>query len=331
MGLRNILRTKVFRWSISVTVTAGVLFLLSLQVSLSSLAAVFGNLSWSWFAGGVFIFFLSTILRAWRLKYLGMRQVSLRTLMNISFFHYFLSGLLPWRSGEFSFLYFSKKDGKVPFPVAVSALIISRLFDFLSVIIWVIVGIVFVFPEKIVNFDPLVVSVGALLLAFTMVFLSLLFGREFIQRVVFSISQTLGLQRFELSRKIAERWHKFSSEVELVKNHKTLSLVFALTLPAWFLIGLVTLFFMRGLGFSAGLWQMVFITSFPPIATLLPLGAFGNFGTIEAGWSLGLITIGFPSGSALTLSVALHLLTILMQLIGVLYALALRAWKNNGF
>jgi uncharacterized membrane protein YbhN (UPF0104 family) len=54
-------------------------------------------------------------------------------------------------------------------------------------------------------------------------------------------------------------------------------------------------------------WGTVFASTLTIVATLLPIGTLGNFGTQEVAWTLGLTLLGVDRDSAITSGFSTHL------------------------
>ena len=65
-----------------------------------------------------------------------------------------------------------------------------------------------------------------------------------------------------------------------------------------------------GLGLTPAYLDTVVSVTFSVLASVLPINSFGNFGTQEAGWSAGLILLGYTRESAIASGFATHLITL---------------------
>jgi len=305
---------KIFKLIVSAGITALLVYLVVIQFPTISFRDFFNNINLVWLLPVIGLYLVSTILRAYRYQLLGLRSVGLFRLVNVGFIHFFLSGILPFRSGEFSFVYLINKDGKTHISKNISALMLARIMDFFAVVISLIVSLVVVFPEKIKELDSIVVSAFAVLFFLFLVVIILLFATEKIGSVIKFFTRLL-IRKQELSEKILQRWRELSDSLLVLKDWKVFGKTLLVSMVSWALLYGITAMFLNSLGYFIDYWPAVFITSFPPIASLIPIGTIGNFGTVEAGWVFGLSALGFGLDLAVALSVALHILTILMQII----------------
>jgi uncharacterized membrane protein YbhN (UPF0104 family) len=117
-----------------------------------------------------------------------------------------------------------------------------------------------------------------------------------------------------------EKWQELGAALDILKNKIILFKVLFYSLAGWCLLYLLTILFLKAIGIRMGFWPAVFVTAFPPIASLIPLGTFGNFGTVEAGWAFGFTVVGFSVETAIALSLAMHIFTLLMQAVMVVPA-----------
>jgi len=322
--VKKFFKSKFFRWFFSVAITVFLAWIFSTQVSFDDLKDVFSKFRWPFSVLALGVYFISSLIRTRRFQVLGIAKISFSQLLNISFIFYFLTGLLPFRSGELSFIYLINRDRAASIPVNISALLLARIFDFVAVIVWLLISMIIIFPGKFLAFDPLVMSaVGVLFLG--LIFLSIiLFARGFVTRIIIFLFRLLRARQHHLEKKILETWQELGGALDVLKKRGVLGTVFAYSMLGWLFLYGVTIFFMMSFGESITFWQAIFITSFPPLASLVPLGALGNFGTVEAGWAFGLGLVGFGLKQAIALALGLHVLTILMQAAAAIYALAAR-------
>jgi len=323
--------SKFFRWLFSLTITALLVWIFFTQVSLDDLGDVFSKFDWPFVVLAVGVYFVSTLIRTRRFQALGIAKISFSQLLNINFILNFLTGLLPFRGGELSFIYFVNRDRAASVPVNISALFLARVFDFIAVLLWLLVSLIIIFPEKFLALDFIVISAVTVLFLVLTVLSFVLFAQSFVSKIISFLIHLLRAKYHYLEKGILEKWQKIADALDILKKKRVLGIVFAHSMLGWFFLYWVTIFLMMSFGEGINFWQAVFITSFPPLASLIPIGTLGNFGTVEAGWAFGLGLLGFGFEQAIALALGLHVLTILIQAVAMVYAFTAR-WirrRNN--
>lgn len=322
-------RRKYLKLMISLAVTAGLFFLFARSFPLSSVAAAFHDLRWGWVGAALCAYAASTFIRVRRFRVMGISILPLTALVQISYLHYFLSNLLPLRSGELAFVYLLNKDRGAPLSVNIASLLVVRMFDFLAIVVWFFIALVVLFPDRIAAFDPM--TLGALLVLAILIFLllMLLWMRAAVGKMVYIALKPFERRHPDWKETWTRFWNDFGLSVDRLKNRHALYSIAWQSLAGWLCIYFITACFMAALGTPLGFWESTFITSFPPIASLIPLGTVGNFGTVETGWTVGLLGVGIPLEQAVPLSVALHILTILLQAVTALQAWVWRKMRRT--
>ena len=83
---------------------------------------------------GFFFYALSYLFRALRFRVLLQKAIGLGTLFNIVAVHTMWTNLLPFRTGELSYLYLLKKKGGVgSYLTGVPSLVLARVFDLVAI------------------------------------------------------------------------------------------------------------------------------------------------------------------------------------------------------
>jgi len=82
-----------------------------------------------------------------------------------------------------------------------------------------------------------------------------------------------------------------------------------LSLLLWFLTFLTFFILMRGLQIPVSLIQTLLGATASVVASFLPIGGIGSFGTVETGWALGFKLVGLESSLAITSGISVSLLT----------------------
>ena len=79
------------------------------------------------------------------------------------------------------------------------------------------------------------------------------------------------------------------------------------------------------MGIDMTFWTVLFASSFAIITTILPVQGIGGFGTMEGGWTIGLMAMGVTKGIAISSGFSYHI--IVLFYIGILGCIGIL--KNN--
>ena len=84
--------------------------------------------------------------------------------------------------------------------------------------------------------------------------------------------------------------------LEIARTTKEYSFItiFSLSLGIWGCLYAFTALMVIAMDIHAGLSAIVFACTFAFMTAILPVQGIGNFGTFEAGWTLGFLSIGVP-------------------------------------
>jgi uncharacterized membrane protein YbhN (UPF0104 family) len=67
------------------------------------------------------------------------------------------------------------------------------------------------------------------------------------------------------------------------------------------------------MGIHAGLSAIVFACTFAFMTAILPVQGIGNFGTFEAGWTVGFLSIGIPVELAVSTGFSYHIINVIFN------------------
>ena len=86
-----------------------------------------------------------------------------------------------------------------------------------------------------------------------------------------------------------------------------------------------------GLSINIQFPEALIAVTFAAFASILPINSFGNFGTQEAGWSIGLVLLGFPKDIAVMTGFASHIYTLIYIVVfgGISWLLLITPKKKN--
>jgi glycosyltransferase 2 family protein len=268
---------------------------------------------------GLLLYALAYALRALRLRALGLRA-RWPTLFHIACVHQALNKVLPLRAGELSYPWLARRIVGQGFGEALIGLAYLRFLD--------LVGVAVLFAGTLALHRSL--YLGDLRLGF-LASLVLLFGALAallwllpLLRLAIGLASRLLGPRAVLRRALAavERFPKLG-----LRAHVSLA---ALTLAAWLLVYGTFHVLLAAFGVPLDGARTVLGATAGVIASVLPVQGLGSFGTLEAGWALGMSLVGMEPRTAIATGIGIQVFTFLYaMLLGASGWLALRRARMN--
>lgn len=225
-------------------------------------------------------------------------KIKLYSIMNFS---NLMLNILPFRSGELTYIHYLKKLG-VAQEKSIPGLLTIRFFDYIALAIFFFISIIFVGTKLIPQENIIILLVLAIPITLILALLLL----------------------FTLIKKGSKLHKIFFTGIAEIKSYSKnkLLFLFSLTFIYWFsrlLFGYVLLLI---LGININFLVVVFISSLIVLIGLIPIQIFANFGVFEFGWIylLSYLSVGFSESVLFNKILTLHLLplipTIILGIIG---------------
>lgn len=270
------------------------------KINFRELYSVLNNLSLKWYFFGFAVFSLHQIMITLKFSVLMPgRKMNLFQLFQIQALYIFMNYILPFKTGEFSYLFFLKKYSKASMAEGVTSLFVSRVLDVLTLILfWV--ALYSVRDKVFVNIPTFQNPVKLLFL--------ILFA------IVVVMFFLIGILPKFLERKKKES-HVFRSFLlrlvegfKAVHNVRSYMLILLLSGLMYMCIFWSFGIIVRSVGYSVGIWQAIAISLFALLGRIVQ--GVGNFGSHEAAWTGALLLIGFPQKEALLIALSSHFIII---------------------
>ena len=206
--------------------------------------------------------------------------------------------------------------------LGLAALLVSRLLDLATLCFCLAVAMIYLVatrPESL----PVWCTALALALMLASALLMLLSARsDAIVRSVSWLARVLGLERWNVGRRLFARAEELSLALRQAPAGRVLWIAAAQSLVMWLGIFCFYSILARSFGLPAdlGLADAAFGSSLAVLTNLLPINSFAGFGTQEGGWVAGFGLLGVSSDVALSTGLGVHLAqlasTIVLGLIG---------------
>ncbi len=247
----------------------------------------------------------------------------------ITILHNTLVQLLPFRLGEFSFLYLTTKTKKVTVIDAGATLVSLHLFD-----VVIIISAFFISFLSLEDTIALPIPKTFLLILFGVILLlviSLLFAQKTQRFLAAYLSKRQGKNTFWIL--LLTKITPLLTFLHTFRSKKKLFLLLFYSFCVWtsYYALMYFLYFSSGLTFTY--MTFLFILSTALLFALVPIQGIAGFGNVEISWSALIILLGVESTHALQTTVHVHIIGIIATLIlgalGLLIFLLYKKSKSN--
>ncbi|MDO8584887.1 MAG: lysylphosphatidylglycerol synthase transmembrane domain-containing protein [bacterium] len=314
---------------ITVSLSLLLLWFLLAQMSFGDIMTLARNIRLPYLLAAFAMYGVVNAFRAARFWDLVARRIPLRRMIAITFAHAFVNSVAPARMGEFSYVYYVQRTGKVGLGVNVASLFISRAFDMLLTVAAMLVSVVFV-ARGLQNAQQLVFLSAAGFIVLLAVFFLFFFWETKVLWAINGLFELLRLKRYAFGSRMLEKVREIISTIAAGREPRLFARTFMWTMLVWAAIYFMLWFIALGLGLAIGFWQSVFMASLPTLASTLPFYTIGNFGLFEGAKTLALTLLGFGRELAISFSFLSHIAEIVMFAIPGIPAYLFLAVKKSG-
>lgn len=292
----------------TLALTAGLLYLLFSQVSFGEIVAMIRRADPGLFALGCTAYVVSYIGRVARWRLLTPSQrIPWGAAYGVTAVHNFMLRALPSKLGETVYVILMRARG-VPGTEAVAALVVARLYDTAAAILFFLASIVITGAQLHTSMTANLAA-GVLVIALCA---ALVLRGSLMVRVAHGVAQRLaeraGTPRWLLGHGVRRRLVRLETHLAGFQSLRHAPLLFLSTVAIWVPSYLMFYWLLQSFGTPYGFWGTVFASTLSTVATLLPVGTIGNFGTTEAGWTMGLMVLGATRDEALATGFSTHLI-----------------------
>lgn len=313
-------RRPVLRVLLAAAITAALAALIAWAVPLRDVLRAFEPFDPVWLPALLASYALTFPCRAARFRALGV-PLGIGDLTAVAFVHQFMNRVLPLRAGELAFPVLVKRLCGRSMVEGVTLVALGHLLDLALIALAFLAGLL-ALPQTREAVGPLgttLVAAALPLLIAGYLLLPSLGGR--------------------LARRLAERWRaarpRWSARME--RAAETLAAVRVVSRRAfasatlWTLLLWATTFAscwvtMAAMGMPVGPAAVVVGSTAAILASVIPIGGIGSFGTLEGGWAAGFVLVGVAPPEAVASALVLSGATFGLAAVGAGFAwLRLRA------
>lgn len=295
------------RLILTAVLTIGLVALLLTQVSISRILDMIRGADIKLFLLAVAAYALSYVGRTWRWKILTPGyDLGWGPLIGISTVHNFMLRALPSKLGEASYLVLMRARG-VPGTEALAALVVARIYDTIAALLFFGLSILLAHTTLA---GSTAATLGVTLVILVVAGFAVLRGSLMIRWITALAHWLVASNRiptFLTGHGLRRRMASLERHLESLQSTRQAPLILANTLLIWLPSFVMTWWLLDAFGHSHSFWGTVFASTLGIVATLLPVGTLGNFGTQEMGWALGMTMMGVDRETALATGFSTHL------------------------
>lgn len=282
------------------------------NVSLNLLVQALATANYWWMLPSVIILLIATYARGVRWRALLDNRISISRSFWISNAGNLLNNVLPLRLGEFGRAYLASRNSELSSMQSLSAVLIERLLDVLSVFAMLLVVLPFV-PQ-----EGTLVRAGMALAAFAFTGVVALFlAAAARQRVMVLADKLLGWLTPAMRAALVHRADDFLRGVSAAGGRRLVAGVLWSAL-VWACYGAATYIFLLAFYPQAQWYAGFFVTCAMALGLSIPSSPSGA-GLYEAAAVAGLAVFGVPADVALAFALVLHIATfVLIAILGTI-------------
>jgi uncharacterized protein (TIRG00374 family) len=287
------------------------------ELELAEITASLREADYLWLIPGVGVYFISVWFRSWRWGFLlrGSKQVSANRLFPIVVIGYMGNDILPFRMGELLRAFVLWRKEGINVGTTFTTAILERLFDGLTMVLFVLVGLLFIPMSSSLN---LLVSVASAAFVGALgVFLALALQPELMKKVARAVIERLIPERVRPA--LLGFVEGIVAGLESLRSGRDVLVLFGTTLIVWLLETLkywLVSFAFHDLELTYA--SILLMGGAVNLLTALP-SLPGYIGTFETGIQI-LVGIGAPPAAAGSYILVLHaILLIPVTLLGLVF------------
>lgn len=249
-------------------------------------------------------------LRAWRFHLLlpRERRPGILRLSSITAAYTMASIILPAKIGEATFVVYAGRVAGIPASEGTACLFVSRLLDVATLALGMSLACLALWASGTYPQLAWLGPLGAILLPIALVVFVASARGDLLVRWIDRGSRLLRLERTRTGARLLEFGQRLSIALRAAGSRQRLYAAALVSLPAWLCLFLFCAVLAEALGLPPEITfsEATLGTGLAIATSLIPLSAFANFGTLEAGWVFGFHSLGVEPSLAAATGVGVH-------------------------
>jgi len=297
-----------------VFITLVLLALLFTQINLGDIINTLKSINPIYLIAGFILYTCSYLFRAWRFHILLNKEVGIKELFLVVCVQNMMNNILPARIGELSYIYIIKKIYSTPSTQGIATLFISRLFDIISLGLLLSISFIFISNTIFINQFFFLLVVSLIFIVFLILILTLFYGNFFLYYFL-NFLRRYNLYNLSYILFLVKKCEELINYFEAIKNNCKLLFVMVISTIIWICLFSMSYLMMLAMNIDVTLNVVILGSSIALFTTLLPISGVGGYGTYEAGWTIGFVSLGLSKESAITSGFIAHSLGLIFGII----------------
>jgi len=286
------------------------------KISISDIISTLTQINPLYLVLSFFFYIMMYISRTGRFYYLNHKEIPYKDLFPIVCFYNLINNILPSITGELSYVYLIRKFHKRTVGEGIAALFIARMFDFIGISVIFLISFIVIINSIAANQNLIywIILILGLFIAILGIFL-------FKSKNFFYKSSKILVYLNIHTTKPGDFILKKGEETILALERSNTSgnysylMIFLYSLSICFFLYSYTAVLVFAMGISLPLLAILFACSFAFFTNTFPIQGIGNFGTFEAGWTLGFLSVGVPAELAISSGFGYHIIALAFNFI----------------
>jgi len=257
------------------------------------------------------------------------QKIGFFDLFSIIGLHNMYNRVLPFRTGEISYVYLLRKKEDLPLTEGTATLLVARIFDYIMISFLFLISTLFLYRTLSTNIKTLTLIISLFLLFsfLTLFYLSLLGNKA--TNIIGIILGKLGFLKATLIEKIMTKGQEMVKSFQIISSRKTYLQTFLASLALWISMFYFLQIIMTGMGIRIDLLSVIIGSTLAILTNVLPVNSIAGFGTIEAGWTIGYMMLGYNKDVAISSAFLVHLFILFCALFYGLLGYIYQLIRNN--
>jgi glycosyltransferase 2 family protein len=301
---------------VATAITLFFIILLFTQVSAGDIIEIISQIN-PWLLASAFILYVGCyFFRTIRFYYLLNKEISVVELFSIVCIHNLVNQILPAKTGEMSYIYLIKKIHHRPAGEGIATLFLARVFDIISISVLFLISFIFVVPSLITNQGVFYTVIGTLVLLIGLLVLFLNRARSCLEMISGFLS-FVHADTTKIGDFIIKKGTETVAALERsgAGGYLFFGVIFGLSCGIWGAMYSYTIILVTAMNLHLPILFIIFACSFGFMTAILPVQGIGNFGSFEAGWTAGFLSIGVPVELAISSGFGFHIISLLFTLL----------------
>lgn len=282
-----------------------------LNIDFSTFGELISQINIWFFVFGACAYLATMGARAYRflrLTNLGMKQF--RRMSAIVIASSLTNQILPARLGELTYIYLAKRNRVLLLGQGFASLLLARLLDILSICLLYLAGVLLIYSQLPQEVRSLTIIASIVIVGIVVVIFLLIFGRHWLSNLAILLISNSRLVHRPVYNRIVLFIREIEKGFELQGGKEIYLVVLANSILTWLLSFIMLYLLLVGMGIPASIGETLIGATFAGFTSIIPINSFGNFGTFEAGWTMGFTLTGVSYDFALAVGFALHILNL---------------------